>query len=98
MTTILPGSVCQILDEFRQEFQVQKKENIVVLCSGPSQNDIRNFARRRSSTTVKNIYIQKSVIHLQSFCFVSQNIFNFCHSCYPCIMICLAVAINSREK
>ena len=37
-------------------------------------------------------------MHLQSFCFVSLNIFNFCHFCYPCIMICLAVAINSREK
>ena len=52
MTTILPGSVSA---KFRrivcQEFQVQKKENIIiVLCSGPSQNDITNFARRRNTT------------------------------------------------
>lgn len=38
MTTILPGSVCANFDEFRQEFQVQKKENvIIVLRSAPSQ-------------------------------------------------------------
>ena len=89
----------QTLDEFQKEFQVPKKENkIIVLCSSPSQNDIRNFARRRSTTTVKiDICIQNSVMHLQSFCFVSLNIFHFCHSSYPCIMICLAVVINNRE-
>ena len=47
--------------EFRLEFQVQKKERIIIVsCSDPSQNDIRNIVSRSSTTTVK-IYTPISI-------------------------------------
>lgn len=99
MTTILPGSVCA---NFRRilpgvsSSEKGKYNNCFVF--RPFTKRYYEFCTSQQHNDGKNIYIQKSVMHLQSFCFVSLNIFNFCPSCCPCIMICLAVTINSREK
>ena len=60
MTTILPGSVCQMSANSVWSSGSEKGKNDNCLMPGPSQNDIRNIVSRRSTTTVK-IYTPISI-------------------------------------